>query len=987
MAGTGQWFLEHREFEAWIHQSNPMLWCTGGPGVGKSVLTSLVVDHMFENEVSVNDAIAYFHFDYRNQEVQTPAFVLASLFRQLAARRKPFPQALLDFYNRYKEDQAQDLMSELCEAFRVTCETYNRCFIIIDALDECKHQGHRKEFVRVLKGLSASKTKIFVTSRPHTDDIKHYFEDALRIDVEASEADIRQYCSRMIEESASATELMGDLLRQQVVNSIASKARGMFLLPVLQMQSILEAMTRSEIKASLSNLSASLGQAFENTIRRIDNGPPNRRQAASQALMWVSHARRPLQVRELCHALATKLGDTELDQDSLLPPRSIVESCLGLIVVDDESSTVRLVHYTLQDYLQSRQPQRFLQEETYITQVLITYLCLDEAGDTNTEPNLMEQNPFGFDERLLIQFSFLEYAATNWGHHAKLAQPSEINELGLAFLNNTPKMVRATQSQTLHLNYDMEPGHSLESRQSRYRRNKTGLHIAAGFGLVELLGSLLDRGVKINVRDSHRNTALHDAAMDGQIDALKFLLERGAEVNVRNVDHNSPLYLAVSFSNEQLIPILLKQGAILDDRCKDDWSPLHKAADNGHITIAQMLLDHGASVFVWTMRGLIPLHRAAGRGHVQMVRLLLRHGSPVDMITSDGWTPLHGASSSGQAEVVKVLLDHNAEINKQSSDKRTALHRACRGDHYDVVFTLLMKNAKLWVRDSGGNLPLHRAAKGGHERISRLLLQDKTVSPLGQLSALNLHGRTPEMEASSAGHWKVAALLRQEESLRKGTNVEQRNDLERAIEEGHLTRVKELLENGADVSKSSSDSSTPLHQALLLENEPIAQVLLEYDANVTAVTSNGWQPLHCAASKGMTTMVRQCLDHKSDIAARTLDGETALHKSCRSGNVETVKVLLDSGADIEAQDNSSWRPLHTASAAGFQDVVELLIASNADLQARGKNLCTVQACAAMAGKHALVEYLRQARNDIDEVIKHRSEHIYNDIDVRYMNGR
>lgn len=39
MAGTGQWLLEHREFEAWIHQSNPMLWCTGGPGVGKSVLT------------------------------------------------------------------------------------------------------------------------------------------------------------------------------------------------------------------------------------------------------------------------------------------------------------------------------------------------------------------------------------------------------------------------------------------------------------------------------------------------------------------------------------------------------------------------------------------------------------------------------------------------------------------------------------------------------------------------------------------------------------------------------------------------------------------------------------------------------------------------------------------------------------------------------------------------------------------------------------
>ena len=88
-------------------------------------------------------------------------------------------------------------------------------------------------------------------------------------------------------------------------------------------------------------------QAYENKIRKIDNDPQNRRQVASQALMWVSHARRPLQVDKLCHALAMKLGDTVLDQDSLLSPRSTIESCSGLIVLDADSSTFRLVHYTL----------------------------------------------------------------------------------------------------------------------------------------------------------------------------------------------------------------------------------------------------------------------------------------------------------------------------------------------------------------------------------------------------------------------------------------------------------------------------------------------------------------------------------------------------------------------------------------------------------------------------------------------------------------
>ena len=245
MAGTGQWFLEHENFNTWMEQRNPVLWCSGGPGVGKSVLTyvmnecrkkrgcsltyrrSLVIDRILENHLTPHEAIAYFYFDYRDQQVQTPAYFLASLLRQLAARRNSLPQALLDFYDGFKEAQPQNLISELHEAFRMTFETYEKCFILIDAFDECKHQAHRAEIVRVLRGLPIEKTRIFVTSRPHAHDIKQYFKDALRVDVEASETDIKHYCSRMIDQSPNAIDLISGSLRQQVVNSIASMAHGM----------------------------------------------------------------------------------------------------------------------------------------------------------------------------------------------------------------------------------------------------------------------------------------------------------------------------------------------------------------------------------------------------------------------------------------------------------------------------------------------------------------------------------------------------------------------------------------------------------------------------------------------------------------------------------------------------------------------------------------------------------------------------------------
>lgn len=742
-----------------------------------------------------------------------------------------------------------------------------------------------------------------------------------------------------------------------------SLKRVRFLLPVLQLQGVLEAMTKSEVKASLRDLSASLGQAFENTIRRIGNEPQNRRQVATQALMWVSHARRPLKINELCHALATKLGDTELDHENLVLPRFIIESCFGLISLNDEGSTVTLVHYTLQDFLQSRQPQEFLQEETYITRILLTYLCLDETSDAIDEYQIQEHGISNVDRGVILQSSFLQYAATNWGHHAKLSQYSEVNELALDFLKNTPKLTRATQSLTDPLGRGLGDIRYHEPWESRYRSKRTGLHVVAGFGLVELLGVLLDRGLDVNARDSFQNTALHDATIYGQSDALKLLLERGAEVNVNNLDCNTPLYLAVSFSREQLLPTLLKEGANVDNHCKDDWTPLHKAADNGHVAIAQTLLDYGANVIKMSLKELIPLHRAAGRGHVQMVQLLLDYGSPVDMTTWDGWTPLHGASSSGQDDAVKVLLEHDAEVNIQSDDERTALHRACRGGHYDVTSRLLRENADQMVRDCSDNIPLHRAAKGGHERVCILLLRHKSVVALTQLTALNVLGRKPEEEAVYSGHWRVAALLRREELSHKGIAVEEQDHLEIAIEEDRLARVKELLSSGADVNRANSVSLTPLHQALFLENQSIAQLLIEHGASITVATSEGWQPLHCAASKGMAGMVSLCLGRKADVAARTLDGQTALHKGCKSGDVQTVQILLDLGANIEAQDEWGWRPLHTASAQGSQEIVELLLASNADREAWDKESRTIQDCAAMAGKHALVEYLRQARHD------------------------
>ena len=52
-----------------------------------------------------------------------------------------------------------------------------------------------------------------------------------------------------------------------------------------------------------------------------------------------------------CYALGVKIGSTDLDLENVPTIRTLRGCSLGLITAEASSSTVRLVHLTLQEYL------------------------------------------------------------------------------------------------------------------------------------------------------------------------------------------------------------------------------------------------------------------------------------------------------------------------------------------------------------------------------------------------------------------------------------------------------------------------------------------------------------------------------------------------------------------------------------------------------------------------------------------------------------
>ena len=150
-----------------------------------------------------------------------------------------------------------------------------------------------------------------------------------------------------------------------------------------------------------------------------------------------------------------------------------------------------------------------------------------------------------------------------------------------------------------------------------------------------------------------------------------------------------------------------------------------------------------------------------------------------------------------------------------------------------------------------------------------------------------------------AYHGDVSAirfLLAQGETLQSlGDNY----DLNGAVFHGHVELCEYLIEQGADVNQSMSDTGeSPLHSALCTadrkSHDRVLKILLAHGANP-----------NCATKPSVETEA-----FMRDIRTR---GETPLHRAAAFGGEVTIQMLLDAGARVDVKDVNGDSPLTWAS--------------------------------------------------------------------------
>ena len=107
---------------------------------------------------------------------------------------------------------------------------------------------------------------------------------------------------------------------------------------------------------------------------------------------------------------------------------------------------------------------------------------------------------------------------------------------------------------------------------------------------------LISDGASPNDTDDRERTGLHIAAMNGNLQIMAILIKAGAKLDLPDQLGDTPLILAIERDQSEAVRLLIEAGAQVNWQDRDGMTPLMVAARQGNLEMVRQLLAKGASV-------------------------------------------------------------------------------------------------------------------------------------------------------------------------------------------------------------------------------------------------------------------------------------------------------------------------------------------------------------------------------------------------------
>ena len=413
-----------------------MLWLTGVPGAGKTILSSFLISRFSEvSDKKPSTPTLYFFFKMTDSDKNSVIAATRSLVYQLYLLSPANLCAdILSLRDGGGKDKALS-DQRLWELFVKRARDLKNLTIVLDALDEC--DGVEVLLRRMIAFLDCYCAKIILVSR-REENIALVLEVYPHIVITHGdiEADIRSYVKAEIEK---IPRFHGKPLQPKMINSLSSGHGGMFLWAYLMIQELKELGTVREVDEALRSLPRGLENMHENIITRLDvTLHPAHRRLAIKILKWIVCAVRPLRLMELQEVMRFEFREgrsstrQSADDDDFLYSEKDIELACGALVLT-RNGTLQLIHLSTKEIL-LRKPSQMLpddprldfyvdarRENPYMAELCISYIS-SHLNDIKSlpRPNSSRQQfvKETADFRGLVKESpFIEYASTSWLVH------------------------------------------------------------------------------------------------------------------------------------------------------------------------------------------------------------------------------------------------------------------------------------------------------------------------------------------------------------------------------------------------------------------------------------------------------------------------------------------------------------------------------------------------------------------------------------------
>ncbi|MEM1221479.1 MAG: sigma-70 family RNA polymerase sigma factor [Verrucomicrobiota bacterium] len=249
-----------------------------------------------------------------------------------------------------------------------------------------------------------------------------------------------------------------------------------------------------------------------------------------------------------------------------------------------------------------------------------------------------------------------------------------------------------------------------------------------GFGWEWCRYMLLLAGANLDIEIKNGHNSLTLAASHGNGHPLQLAIWMGVDPDART-KHGTAMHIASKSGRHRIVEQLQRNGVTEAPYSSDDpvWL-IHNATKQSDLETLQELVAAGVSLDTPDERGHSPMVNAIHYRRIHAAQFLLRNGADPNFLLPNETTALNASISWNYWQIHRFreeLLRAGADPNLVDKKGRTPLIQACRGNGRMVptITQLLVYGADINYRDDSGKRAIDYARESAHDEVETYLIE------------------------------------------------------------------------------------------------------------------------------------------------------------------------------------------------------------------------------------------------------------------------